>query len=98
MHKGSRKSPSREVVRELTPRVRSIQVGSVEVEARAKLRDVLIQGGLAVATAMLEEEVERLCGPPLRQDWGRSEPVGARPRGSSARRAEGEAGAPPCQE
>jgi putative transposase len=63
MHKGSRKSPSREVVRELTPRVRSIQVGSVEVEARAKLRDVLIQGGLAVATAMLEEEVERLCGP-----------------------------------
>lgn len=63
MGKKSRKSQRREAVRELAPRLQSVQVGSLEVEARSQLRDVLIRGGLAVATAMLEDEVERLCGP-----------------------------------
>lgn len=62
MSKKNRKLSEREVVRELAPRVRRVEVGSLELEARSQLRDVLIQGGLAVATAMLEEEVERLCG------------------------------------
>ena len=62
MTKKSRKSQQREAVRELAPRLQSVQVGSLEVEARSQLRDVLIRGGLAVATAMLEDEVERLCG------------------------------------
>lgn len=62
MKNRSRKSQKMEVVRELAPRLRSVQVGSVEVEARSQLRDVLIHGGLAVAIAMLDEEVEKLCG------------------------------------
>ena len=62
MTKKSRKSQQREAVRELAPRLQSVQVGSLEVEARSQLRDFLIRGGLAVATAMLEDEVERLCG------------------------------------
>ena len=63
MGKKSRKSQRREAARELAPRLQSVQVGSLEVEARSQLRDVLIRGGLAVATAMLEDEVEKLCGP-----------------------------------
>src|SRR3954469_22508394 len=63
MDKKSRKLEEKEVLRELAPRTRAVQVGNVEVEARAHLREVLIQGGMAVVTAMLEEEVERLCGP-----------------------------------
>ncbi len=40
-----------------------MRIGNVEIEVRSRLREVLLQGGMAVATAMLEEEVERLCGP-----------------------------------
>jgi transposase-like protein len=63
MKKKSRKGQQRKDVPEIHPVLRTVEVGNVEVQARAKLRDVLIHGGLAVATAMLEEEVERLCGP-----------------------------------
>lgn len=64
MTKRSRKAQGREgVVGEIHSVLRTVHVGSLEMEARARLRDVLISGGLAVATAMLEEEVERLCGP-----------------------------------
>jgi putative transposase len=78
MTKRSRKSQGREgVVGEIHPVLRAVHVGSLEMEARARLRDVLISGGLAVARAMLEEEVERLCGPRysrgegLASRWGR---------------------------
>lgn len=63
MTKRSRKAAEGEVVRQLAPRVREVQIGSLQVAARARLREVLIEGGLAVATAILEEEVTRLCGP-----------------------------------
>lgn len=58
----SKKSAEREVVRDLTPRLRTVAVGSLAVEARAHLRELLIEGGLAVAAAMLEDEVTELCG------------------------------------
>lgn len=74
MKKKSSKSKSREVVPEISPALRTVRVGSLEVEARAQLREVLIQGGLAVATAMLEEEVEKLCGP----RYGRGEGLASR--------------------
>jgi putative transposase len=70
MSKRNKKKQEREVIRELAPRVREVQVGSVEVEVRARLRDVLVQGGMAVATAMLEEEVARLCGPRYSREAG----------------------------
>jgi putative transposase len=63
MTKSRKKSSGRAGVAEIHPVLRTVHVGSLEMEARAKLRDVLISGGLAVAMAMLEEEVERLCGP-----------------------------------
>jgi transposase-like protein len=63
MTKSRKKSSGREGVAEIHPVLRTVDVGNLEVEARAKLRDVLISGGLTVAMAMLEEEVERLCGP-----------------------------------
>jgi putative transposase len=59
----SRKAQWREAVRRIGPAVQSVPVGNVEVETRTSLRDVLIRGGLAVAMAMFEEEVQRLCGP-----------------------------------
>ena len=61
MTKRSRKPEGRKAVPEIHPVLRTVHVGSLEMEARAQLRDVLICGGMAVATAMLEEEVERLC-------------------------------------
>lgn len=63
MNKRSRKSQSRKVVPDISPALRTVRVGNLEVEARARLREVLIHGGMAVATAMLEEEIEQLCGP-----------------------------------
>src|SRR3954470_4271619 len=63
MTKRRRKPEGKKAVPEIHPVLRTVHVGSLQMEARAKLRDVLIRGGLAVATAMLEEEVERLCGP-----------------------------------
>ena len=59
----SKKFAEREVVRELAPRVRTVAVGNLEVEARTHLRELLMEGGLAVAAAMLEGEVTVLCGP-----------------------------------
>src|SRR5690242_7807280 len=63
MKKRSRKLRSKEVVPEISPALRTVRVGNLEVETRSRLRDVLIQGGMAVAAAMLEEEIARLCGP-----------------------------------
>lgn len=63
MEKRSRKRQRREVVKALGARLRQVQVGSLQLEAQAQLREVLVAGGLAVARAMLEEEVGRLCGP-----------------------------------
>jgi transposase-like protein len=74
MKQRSRKSREREAVPEIHPVLRKVPFGNLEVEARARLRDVLIHGGLAVATAMLEEEVERLCGP----RYSRGEGLGSR--------------------
>ncbi len=61
MKQTSRKTCRREVP-ELRPALREVRIGNVEIEVRSRLREVLLQGGMAVAMAMLEEEVERLCG------------------------------------
>lgn len=78
MNKRIKKAQEMEAVVELARRVRKVEVGGLEVQARAELREVLVVGGLAVAAAMLEEEVARLCGPRysraagLANRWGTS--------------------------
>ncbi len=86
MKQTSRKTSRREVP-ELRPALREVRIGNVEIEVRSRLREVLLQGGMAVATAMLEEEVERLCGPRYSRGEGLASRWGCRSRRGRAGRA-----------
>ena len=90
MSKGSRKSQEGEAVRRIGPAVQSVRVGSVELEVRASLRDVLLSGGLAVAMALFDEEAEKLCGPRYSRGEGQADRWGPLTGGGGARGPESE--------
>lgn len=79
MAQRSRKTRRREVVELSRPEFRAVQMGAVDVDVRAEFRELLMQGGLAVARALLREEVERLCGPRYAREerlanrWGQAQ-------------------------
>jgi transposase-like protein len=62
MKKTIRKCARREETRQVVALRQAVQVGAVELDARAEFRELLIEGGLAVARALLSQEVEALCG------------------------------------
>ena len=70
--KKSRKKPQlREVPSR--PEVR-VEVGAVLIDVAAEFREILVKGGLAVASALFSAEVEQLCGP----RYGRGEGLASR--------------------
>lgn len=60
MNKRSKKQSLREVVPH-TPV--SVNVGEVVVDVADEFRNLLVKGGLAIASALFTEEVTKLCGP-----------------------------------
>jgi transposase-like protein len=61
MKNNRRKSDVREVA--VSRPMVSVNVGEVLVEVGAEFRELLCRGGMAIAAALLEDEVTQLCGP-----------------------------------
>jgi putative transposase len=62
MTKRSKKTGGRKVQLEVAGKQRRVPLGEVLVDVRAELRELMIQGGMAVVGALFEEDLERLCG------------------------------------
>ena len=58
MTQRSRKPSQREEVAQ-----RTVHVGDVMVDVAAEFRELLVNGGLAIAASLFAEEITRLCGP-----------------------------------
>jgi transposase-like protein len=69
VHKRSRKSPLREV-----SSTRTVAIGEVVVDVASEFRELLVKGGLAIASALFQDEVEKMCGP----RYGRGEHLASR--------------------
>ena len=63
VQKSRRKQSQRKARLEVAPEQRVVTLGEVAVNVGAEFREVMIRGGLALASALFEEELVRLCGP-----------------------------------
>jgi transposase-like protein len=62
MHKRSRKQPSKKAQLEVVSPQRTATVGEIAVDVGAEFREVMIRGGMALVTALFQEELLKLCG------------------------------------
>jgi transposase-like protein len=80
MKKSRRKQVSKEAS-DVIALKRKLMLGEVIVEVRAELRELMVRGGMAVLTAMLEDDMNTLCGaryarkqgPTTPRRWGHEE-------------------------
>jgi putative transposase len=63
MNKRSRKQPSRKGQLEVASQQRIATVGEVAIDVGTEFREMMVRGGLALITALFQEEVLKLCGP-----------------------------------
>jgi transposase-like protein len=62
MKNDRRKAQGRKVQLEVVGKRRSVSLGEVLLDVRAEFRELMVTGGMAVAAALFEEDLEGLCG------------------------------------
>jgi transposase-like protein len=62
MNENHRKKQGRKAHLEVVGRQRKVALGEVLLDVRAEFRELMLTGGMAVAAALFEEDLERLCG------------------------------------
>lgn len=62
MNENHRKTQGKKAHLELVGRKRKVPLGEVLLDVRAEFRELMLTGGMAVAAALFEEDLERLCG------------------------------------
>jgi putative transposase len=62
MNESRKKASRREVPIEVVPRERVVSLGEVAVDVGAEFRELMVKGGLALAAALFNEDMARMCG------------------------------------
>lgn len=62
MNENHRKAQGKKAHLEVVGRQRKLALGEVLLDVRAEFRELMLTGGMAVAAALFEEDLEHLCG------------------------------------